>query len=226
MIYKYKFWHSLFNPSQFSHALDEQYELKGYRLRFWIIFIVTVALFLGRDLWGMGTENLTSLYASNLNDEFIFSRILSAIGATCWGILFFLFQYFGVSLILSILTDISFRAISKVQLFVIAILFVEKLVLWIIFAIAGFTTELSLFSFAPIIATFIEDNFVIYLIDYLSAATIISIALQYIFLSKWEVESKFILLIKIIVLQLFFAIIIAGIRIMPIDQWIVRVVGS
>ncbi len=226
MVYKYKFWHSLFHPSHFSHALDEQYELKGYRLRFWIIFLFTVALFLGRDLWGMGTENLTSLYASNLNDEFVFSRIMSAIGAICWGILFFLFQYFGVSMILSILTDISFRAISKVQLFVITILIVEKFVMWMIFAIAGFTTELSLFSFAPIIATFIEDHFVIYIIDFLSAATILTIAVQYRFLSKWEVESKFILLVKIIVLQLFFALIIAGIRIMPIDQWIVRVVGS
>lgn len=225
MIYKYKFWHSLFHPSQFALALDEDYQLKGYRLRYWILFLLTVALFLGRDLWGMGTENLTTLYASNINDEFIFSRMMSAIGAACWGILFFLFQYIVVSFILSILTDFSFRAIAKVQLFVIAILFIEKLVLWIVFAIAGFTTEFSLFSFAPIISTFTEDRFFLHLIDHLSAGVIISIAVQYIFLSKWEAESKFTLLAKIIVLQLFFALIIAGMSIMPINEWIVRVVG-
>lgn len=228
MDYQFRFWHSLFNPSKLAFALDNEeqdYRIKGYRSRFFILLGLAILFFVIRSVWGMGSESLTFLFASNLEEEYIVGRYLSVIGAVIKGLLFFTFHYYLISLCLSILTDYSFKAISKIQVFVIASILLEKLILFIVFAMYGFTTPISFLSLGPISTYLTNDSFIIYFFNQLTIATAATIFIQYSFLSKWEEESKGLLLTKIIAIQIFFALVTAGISVLPLYDYVTKVVG-
>ncbi|QCR32948.1 hypothetical protein [Lysinibacillus sp. SGAir0095] len=228
MDYQFRFWHSLLNPSKLAFALDNQeqdYQIKGYRSRFFILLGITILFFVIRSIWGMGSENLTYLLAENLEEEYIVSRYLSVFGAVVKGLLFFAFHYYFISICLAILTDHSFRAISKIQLFVLASILLEKVILFSVFTLSGFTTAISFLSLGPISTYITDDSFVIYFFNQLTIATAASIYIQYNFLSRWEEESKGLLLTKIIGLHIFFALVTAGISILPLYDYVTKVVG-
>lgn len=229
MDYQFKFWNSLLNPSKLAFALDNQeqgYRIKGYHSRFYILLGLTILLFVTRNIWGTGTENLSYLMAANIEEEYIASRYLSLFGAAVKGLLFFVFHYYIISLCLSILTDHSFKAISKIQLFVIAGILIEKVILFLVFAMSGFTTAISFLSLGPVSTYITDDSFVIFFFNQLTIATAATIFIQYTFLSKWEEEGKRMLLAKIIAVQIFFALVTAGISILPLYDYVSKVVGS
>lgn len=228
MDYQFRFWHSLLNPSKLAFALDNEEQaaqIKGYHSRFFTLLVCTIVFFVIRAVWGMGTENLTYLLAINLEDEYIASRYLSVVGALIKGLLFFVFHYYFISLCLSILTDHSFKAITKIQIFVIASILIEKVILFFIFALAGFTTTISFLSLGPISTYLTDDSFIIFFFNELTIATAATIIIQYCFLSKWEEEGKGLLLMKIISVQIFFALVTAGISILPLYDYVSKVVG-
>ena len=228
MDYQFRFWHALLNPGKFAFALDNQeqdYQIKGYHSRFFILLGITVLFFVIRSIWGMGSENLTYLLAKNLEEEYIVSRYLSVFGAVIKGILFFAFHYYFIAICLAILTDYSFKAISKIQIFVIASILIEKAILFFVFALSGFTTPISFLSLGPISTYLTDESFVIYFFNQLSIATAATILIQYSFLSKWEEESKGLLLTKIIGIHIFFALVTAGISVLPLYDYVTKVVG-
>ena len=228
MDYQFRFWHSLLDPSKLAFALDnheQNYHVKGYYSRFFTLLGLTIFFFAIRNIWGMGSENLTYLLAINLEEEYIVSRYLSVAGAVIKGLLFFTFHYYFISICLAILTDQSFKAISKIQIFTIAIILLEKAILFLVFALSGFTTALSFLSLGPISTYLTNESFVIYFANQLSIATAATIFIQYSFLSKWEEESKGLLLTKIIGIHIFFALVTAGISVLPLYDYITKVVG-
>lgn len=228
MNYQFRFWHSLFNPSQLAFALDNQEQgdhIKGYRLRFFTVLTFIIILYMIRDIWGMGSESLTNLFVSNSQEEYVVSRYLSLLGAAINGLLFFIFHYYVISFCLFVLTDLPFKSISKVQLFVISSILVEKFILFFVHMMMGYTTPISFLSLGPITTYLSDDTFLIYFLNQLSVATIATIVIQYIFLSKWEEESKGLLLTKIIGVQIFFALITAGISVIPLKDYLSKVVG-
>lgn len=83
-------------------------------------------LFIVREFWGMGTESLTTLFAMNHQDEYYTARLLSMVGAIAWGIIYYAFHYYGVTYLLHLLTDIPYKWIQKVQLYVMVLLLIEK----------------------------------------------------------------------------------------------------
>ncbi len=134
MFYHYKFWHSLKNPTYFTSIVEEG-EVIGYKKRVLTVFILFILLFAAREYWGGmgGTENLTSLFAKDLQNEYYVARILSMLGAILWAIVYFCFHYYGVTYLLHLLTDIPYTWIKRVQLYVVAFLLIEKAVLFAVF---------------------------------------------------------------------------------------------
>lgn len=228
MDYQFRFWHSLLNPGKFAFALDNQEQdikLKGYNKRFFALLGLTILFFIIRAIWGMGTENLTHLLAANLEDEYTVSRFLAVIGEVVKGLLFFAFHYYFIALCLAILTDHSFKAVSKIQIFVIASILIEKVIVFIVFALSGFTTAISFLSLGPISTYLTDDSFAIFFFNQLTIATVATVVIQYIVLSRWEEESKGLLLTKIIGIQIFFALVTAGISVLPLYDYVSKVVG-
>lgn len=222
MFYRYKFWHSLTHPSYFTEMLENN-EVRGYKKRVLFVFLLTVLFFMARDFWGMGTESLTTLFASNENDTYVMARLISLVGAAVLGVVYFLFHYYGVAYILHVFTDIPSRWIQKVQLYVISFLVLEKAILAVVFFFVGYTTPLSFMSLAPMTTLFIEEDVIIYILNQVTLATVVTIIVQYIFLAKWEeTENHKSLLVKVILLQVFFALFVGMLSILPLKEWFVR----
>ena len=228
MVLKYRFWHFLFNPSSLTHALeheDEYEKIRGYKTSLWVLFFTTLLFFAVRNIWGIHTEGLTALLANGLDDRYAFARLVSLGGALLWGILFFVFYYYILAYILHVLTDLPFKWIQKVQLYVIAFILLEKAFTFLVFVIAGFSTPLTFFSLAPMTAYLYQHDFLLYFLNQLTVSTVIMIVIQYTFLSQWEEESKGALLAKLIGVQIVLSLIVAGISILPIAEWIGRGIG-
>lgn len=228
MVLKYRFWHSLFNPSSLTYMLeheDEYEKIRGYKTSLWVLFFTTLLFFAVRNIWGIHTEGLTALLANGLDDRYAFARLVSLGGALLWGILFFVFYYHIFAYILHVLTDLPFKWIQKVQLYVIAFILLEKAITFLVFVIAGFSTPLTFFSLAPMTAYLYQHDFLLYFLNQLTVSTVIMIVIQYTFLSQWEEESKGALLAKLIGVQIVLSLIVAGISILPIAEWIGRGIG-
>ena len=225
MIFDYRFWHFLLTPSSLKYVLDQEDQsekIRGYKKYLWLIFLFTLAVFVLRNIWGMSTEGLTAILVTGSEDLYSFARLISLSGSLLWGISFFIFHYFLLSYALHVLTEIEFKIIQKVQLYTILFIVIEKVILFITFAMVGFTTPLSFFSFAPTLAYFTQDLFILYFVNQLTVATLITVTIQYIFLSQWEEESKKVLLTKLIFIQILLAFIIAGLSLLPISTWLER----
>ncbi|QDQ01331.1 hypothetical protein FOH38_13150 [Lysinibacillus fusiformis] len=225
MFYHYKFWHSLTHPINFTQALENG-EIRGYKKRSLTVFLLFILLFAVREFWGMGTESLTTLFAMNNQDEYYTARLLSMVGAIAWGIVYYCFQYFGITYMLYLLTDIPYKWIQKVQLYVMVFLLIEKAILFAVFYGVGYSTTFSFFSLAPIAQQLIDTDVVLFVINQLTVATVLTIIVQFTFLSKWEEASdRKALLAKIIVIQVLMAVFVGMISVLPLQEWITRGLG-
>jgi len=225
MFYHYKFWHSLTHPTIFTQAMEAG-EIRGYKKRAITVFILFMLLFAIREFWGMGTESLTSLFAMNQQDEYYTARLLSMVGAIVWGIIYYCFHYYGVTYILYLITDIPYKWIQKVQLYVMAFLLIEKTILFAVFYAVGYSTTFSFLSLAPAVQQVFDKDVVLFIINQLTVTTVLTIFVHYTFLSKWEEASdRKALLAKIIVLQVLMAVFVGLISVLPLQEWITRGLG-
>lgn len=223
MNYIFSYWKTLKNPSSLTELVqgEEDYPLKGYKKAVWIVFILTILLYVIRDVWGIYTFQLTEILVSGQMDRYVLARLLSIVGAAIVGACYFLFQYYFVSYVLSLFTDIPFRWIQKVQLYVISIIITFKCLEFIIFIIVKYTTLFSPFSAAAIFAQFTTFSWTLFFINQLNIATFLTIVIQYLFLEHWD-ENRKSLLFKLIIVQLLLAMAVATISITPFYEWIGR----
>lgn len=225
MFYHYKFWHSLTHPTYFTQIVENG-EITGYKKRSFTVFILFILLFAAREFWGMGTESLTTLFAMDFHDEYYVARLLSMVGAILWAILYFCFHYYGVTYLLHLFTEIPYKWIQTVQLYVVTFLLLEKAILFAVFYGVGYSTTFSFFSLAPLVQQFIDTDAVLFAINQLTVATVLTIVVQFTFLSKWEEEtSRKALLAKIIFLQIIMAIFVGMISVLPLQEWLIRGLG-
>ena len=164
-MHDYRFWYFLRHPDSLTYILDKEldsYKIKGYIKNVAVLLILTMLLFAIRDVWGMYTVRFTEIFVSNKQDQYIFARYVSFLGAILMGAVYFAFHYYVVPCFLSILTDLPYRWIQKVQLYVIVYLLIEKLLTFAIFRIVGFTTLFSPFSSAAIWTQFVPNSWFLF----------------------------------------------------------------
>ena len=225
MTYIYQFWHTLKNPSSLTYLVEKEEEhgvLQGYKKTVFIVLLLSVLLFVLRDFWGMYTERLTVLIGEGLIDRYILARYISLIGAILLGIIYFLFYYYIVTYIISIITDIPFKRIQKVQIYVIPTLLLFNFLEFIIFSIIQFVPLFSPFSLAAIVAQFTPNLWVLYFFNQIACSTVITIMIHYTFLAQWIDEGHKSLLIKLIAVQIFLAAMVATFSTSPFIEWIER----
>lgn len=220
-MFNYSIWRTFVKPAPFHNALQQEMEFKGYKLRVFLVFLLTTVFFLVRDLWGLGTEQATALFAQGFMNEYVTARYVSAIGATLLGMLYFAFHYYVVTYFLYLLTELPYKWIQRVQVYTICILLIEKLIHFIVFYNVGYATNLSFLSFAPVLAQWTTHEFTLFLVNQLTVGLVAVIAVQHTFLKKWNDGSKVALLFKIIFVHIIIAIFIAILSVLPLQDWLV-----
>lgn len=194
--------------------------MRDFKGRVWFVVLCGVLLFALRDVWGMHTEGLTSLFAKGFGETYVIARIVSLIGAILWSLIYIAFYFFGISYILHKLTNVDLAKIAVLQLFVVSLLLMEKAFVFILYSLVGYTTDFSVLSFGPMAALFLSNKFFIYFFNELSLVTGLIVALQYQFLRIYTDLSGRNLIIILIAIPVVLALLIAGFEILPIEKWI------
>lgn len=194
--------------------------MRDFKGRVWFVVLCGVLLFALRDVWGMHTEGLTSLFAKGFGETYVIARIVSLIGAILWSLIYIAFYFFGISYILHKLTNVDLTKIAVLQLFVVSLLLMEKAFVFILYSLVGYTTDFSVLSFGPMAALFLSNKFFIYFFNELSLVTGLIVALQYQFLRIYTDLSGRNLIIILIAIPVVLALLVAGFEILPIEKWI------
>lgn len=219
---EFHYWQQLSQPSRLTHNLEssDNGKLKGYIKWVAMVFGFTLFYFIVRNIWGMNTDGLTYLLVDGQYDQYRYARLISLVGAILTGIIYFLFYYYLIPAVLYTFTDnIPYRWIQKVQLYVIPVIIVEKFITLFVFSAAGFTTPFTFFSLAPMLSYVYYQEYILYFVNQLTIASVVTVFVQYAFISQWTTRKKA-LLINLILIQIICAAIVAVISILPIVTWL------
>jgi len=193
--------------------------MRNFNKRLFIVFLAGIALFLIREIWGMGTETLTSLMMTMTTTDYIIARYASLAGTFIWSILYIAFHIFGVAWILSTLTNIPYQKLVPLQVLITGLLLMEKAVLFIVFAMKGVTVSLSFLSFGPLAVTVMENWYLILFMNQLTITSALIITLQYRFIRGFVVDGKWKEQLWILIgLHVAMALITAAVAFIPFDS--------
>lgn len=194
--------------------------MRDFKGRVWMVALLGVLLFALRDIWGMHTEGLTTLFAKGFGETYIIARIVSLIGAILWSLVYMSFYFFIISYVLHKLTNVDLSKVAVLQLFVVGLLLLEKAFVFVMYAVVGYTTDFSVLSFGPLAEVFLDNTFFIYFFNELSLITGLIIALQFQFLRHYTELSTRNLIIILIAIPVVLALLVAGFEVLPIETWI------
>lgn len=218
MFFNYRFWHFITRPFELAAQLQAG-TMRNFNRRLLIVFLAGIALFALREIWGMGTEALSSLLMEMTTTDYIIARYASLAGTIFWSILYIAFHIFGVAFILSVLTKIPYRQLVPLQVLITGILLMEKALLFIVFAIKGETVSLSFLSFGPLAATVMENWYLILFMNQLTITSALIITLQYRFIRGFIADGvRKRQLWMLIGLHIAMALITAAVTYIPFDS--------
>lgn len=220
MFFEFRFWKYLFNRNELIVSLKEDATMRGFQSRVWFVAIFGVLLYALLDIWGLHTEELTALFVNGYEDTFTIARITSLIGTIIWSLLYMGFHFFIIAFILHKIANVELSKVAVLQLFVVALLLMEKAFNFFLYAIVGYATDYSVLSFGPLAATFLEHSYFNHFFNELSLITALIIALQFHFLRAFTTLSARNLFILLIVIQVILSLISAGFEVLPIESWI------
>ncbi|MGI2327707.1 hypothetical protein [Planococcus sp. YIM B11945] len=180
--------------------------------------LLGVLVFVLREIWGMDTATLTPLLAAGQWDEYTLARWISLAGTLIWAGIYLAFHSYGVAFLFAKLTKMTWQSAIVMQSFVVAILVIEKALMLVLFLMVGYTTVLSMFSFGPLAATFIDIPFLTYFFNQLTVFTALIIAIQYRFVRSFTEYSPKRILFILILLHVFVALIIASLSYVPVTD--------
>lgn len=220
MFFEFRFWKYLFNRNDLIASLKNDATMRDFQSRVWFVAIFGVLLYAMRDIWGLHTEELTAIFVNGFEDTFTIARISSLIGTIIWSLLYMGFHFFVIAFILHKITKVALSKVAIIQLFVVALLLLEKAFNYFLYAVVGYATDYSVLSFGPLAATFIEHSYVNYFFNELSLITGLIIAIQLHFLRAFTTMSARNLFLVLLIIQVILALITAGLEVVPIASWV------
>ncbi|WP_033541591.1 hypothetical protein [Planococcus sp. CAU13] len=217
MIFDFKFWHYFVRQGQLIHNLDNS-EMRYFNKRLAWLFALGVLLFALREIWGMNTATLTPYLVIGDMDTYTLARWISLFGTLVWAGIYLAFHTYGAAYLFSRLLEIPWRAALVMQTYVTAVLVIEKALLFFLFAVLGYATSLSVFSFGPLAAMVFDHPFIILTFNQLTVFTSLIIAIQYRFLRNYVEYSPKLLLFGLIMLHFIIAVAIGALSFVPLAE--------
>ncbi|WP_262174312.1 hypothetical protein [Saccharococcus sp. Marseille-Q5394] len=218
MFFEYRFWHFLTRPYELATQLQTG-TMRHFNRRLLLVFLAGIALFALREIWGMGTEALTSVMTIMTTTDYIIARYASLAGTILWSILYITFHIFGVALILSALTKIPYRQLVPLQVIIAGVLLMEKAIIFIVFAMKGATVSLSFLSFGPLAVTVMDNWYLILFMNQLTVTSALIITLQYRYIRGFIADGRWKEHLWILIgLHVAMALITAAVAYIPFDS--------
>ncbi|EIM07338.1 hypothetical protein A1A1_06032 [Planococcus antarcticus DSM 14505] len=192
--------------------------MRNVNKRIACIIAIGLLVFALSEIWGMNTESLTPLLAAGMWDVYTLARWTSLTGTLLWAGFYLAFHLYGAAFLFSKVLKVPWRAAIIMQTYVTALLVIEKGLIFLLFALTGFTMSVSIFSFGPIASTFLDNHFLIYFFNQLTLFTSLIIAVQYRFIRNFTKINPKLILFGLIMLHIFAALIVASFSLIPIND--------
>lgn len=192
--------------------------MRNVNKRIACIIALGLLVFALSEIWGMNTDSLTPLLAAGMWDAYALARWTSLAGTLLWAGFYLAFHLYGAAFLFSKILKMPWRAAIIMQTYVTALLLIEKGLLFVLFALTGFTMSVSIFSFGPIAATFLDNHFIIYFFNQLTLFTSLIIAVQYRFIRSFTKINPKLILFGLIMLHILVALIVASFSLIPVDE--------
>ncbi|MCW1928862.1 hypothetical protein [Bhargavaea beijingensis] len=225
MFFEFKFWHFLLNQRELTDRMAGS-AMKGFRWRIAGLFISAAVLYALMNMWGIGTRDLTPIAVSGAEGTFALRRILSLASAILWSVIYTAFHVYAVAFILHKLTSAGYRKLVVLQLFVTAILLLEKAIVFAVFLVSGAAAPVSPLSFGPLALTFMTYPPLIYLFNQLSIGTALVVAYQFRFIRLLLPEAGRGLLWILLGLQVLMALAVSLYGMVPAEQLFTELFGG
>ncbi|WP_223634787.1 hypothetical protein [Planococcus sp. 4-30] len=217
MISDFRFWHFFPRQGQLIHNIQNT-EMRNVNKRIACIIAIGLLVFAISEIWGMNTDSLTPLLAAGMWDAYTLARWTSLVGTLLWAGFYLAFHLYGAAFLFSKILRMPWRAAIIMQTYVTALLVIEKGLVFALFSVTGFTMPVSIFSFGPIAATFLDNHFLIYFFNQLTLFTSLIIAVQYRFIRSFTKINPKLILFGLIMLHIFAALIVASFGLIPVDD--------
>lgn len=217
MISDFRFWHFFPRQGQLIHNIQNT-EMRNVNKRIACIIAIGLLVFAISEIWGMNTDSLTPLLAAGMWDAYTLARWTSLAGTLLWAGFYLAFHLYGAAFLFSKILRMPWRAAIIMQTYVTALLVIEKGLVFVLFSVTGFTMPVSIFSFGPIAATFLDNHFLIYFFNQLTLFTSLIIAVQYRFIRSFTKINPKLILFGLIMLHIFAALIVASFGLIPVDD--------
>lgn len=226
MYFNFTFLKFLTNPQDLADNLQKS-SVRGFGKRVVLVFLIGVFLFGFRSLWGMNTVSLTPYLTTMTTADYTLARFASLFGSIIWAVIYSSFHLFGFAYILSYITRIPFKKLLPMQLLMIALLLIEKGLVFLVFAMKGVTADYSFLSLGPLAATFLEQPFLILFFNQLTITTMLIIGYQYSFIQKiGEIIQRQRLLWTLIGIHVLMALFTASIGLLPVEDLFHAITGG
>ncbi|AIY06339.1 hypothetical protein Plano_2374 [Planococcus sp. PAMC 21323] len=217
MISDFRFWHFFPRQGQLIHNIKTT-EMRDVNKRIAWIFAIGLLVFALGEIWGMNTDSLTPILAAGMWDAYTLARWTSLVGTLLWAGFYLAFHLYGAAFLFNKIVKVAWRAALIMQLYVVALLIIEKGLIFLLFALTGFAMSVSIFSFGPIAATFLDHQYLIYFFNQLTIFTSLIIAVQYRFIRSFTKINPKLILFGLIMLHILVALVVASFSLIPTDD--------
>jgi hypothetical protein len=168
-----------------------------------ILFILLSGLIFGFSAYlGIDSEYLSKKLTSIPRTEYELNKFLFLAGQTLQGLVFGAIILFLPALFFWTVTDLEFKRLLTIQLFVIPILLLEKLLIVPMALYLGLTKISSPFSLGVIAQYITGNDFIVHFLAYISIFKIWAIFIEYKYLKAMTDKNPKIILLLILAIHL------------------------
>ncbi|WP_079506458.1 hypothetical protein [Mesobacillus jeotgali] len=192
----------LFNYNYYTYKLRDAERFPGVWKKT-ILFILLSGLIFGFSAYfGIESEYLSEKLTSITRAEYEMNKFLFFAGQIIQGLVFGAIMLFLPALFFWTVTDLDFKRLLSIQLFVMPIILLEKLLLVPMALFFGLTKVSSPFSLGVIAQYITGNDFIVHFLAYISVFKIWAIFIEYKYLKAMTDKNPKIIVLLIIAIHL------------------------
>ncbi|RTR32952.1 hypothetical protein EKG37_07775 [Robertmurraya yapensis] len=202
MFFQIRLWKGLTTPYVTAHQLRKAESYNGIWKRTTILLVIALILSSISAYFGIGNEQMSKLIYQSSTSEFESLKGLFALGQVLQYVLVTAILIFLPALIFWIFTDVEYRKLVVIQLYVVTIFLFEKIIAIPMQLFLGLDYASSPFSLGVIGQHLSEHELIQNLFGEISLFSILAILIQFTYLKVVTEKSKRILLLLILSINL------------------------
>jgi hypothetical protein len=200
MFYRVQLIKGILSPNTYLYQMTKAEKITGLYIRFLLLMAAGSIIYLAAAYTGYGMDIVSNEISNVSHQELETKKLFLGIGKVLWGIVFSLLIFFVPAIFYWTIMDTEFAKLLVMQLFVLAVLLIEKALTIVLQISFGLERVSSPFSLGVIVQYLTDNRLLIQLAGTITLFQIWVIFFQYMNLKAFSPRSpKWILLIVIIV---------------------------